>query len=179
MTGSIASRSIECGSCPASVMPPPSFCARSSTARSGRAPRVFDGENTGAADAWRKHPALNAEAVTPGYFRLMGIPLLEGRAFSEADGPKAPAVVIVSATAATRLWPGQSALGKRLYASYDRPAGDWQTVVGIVADARYRGLSEKSLDTLYKPYLQSEDPVQHFVVRPAGPASAFVGGLRA
>jgi len=140
---------------------------------------VLEGEDPRAPDAWRQHPALNSEAVTPEYFRVMGIPVIQGRAFSEADRPNAPAVVIVSATAAIRLWPGQNPIGKRLFASYDRPPGDWQTVVGIVGDARYRGLSEKSLETLYKPYLQSEDPVQHFVVRPAGPALGFVGGLRA
>jgi ABC-type antimicrobial peptide transport system permease subunit len=96
----------------------------------------------------------------------------------DTDGPTAPAVVIVSEAAADRLWPGQNPIGKRIFASYDRPPGDWQTVVGVVGDARYRGLGEKSFETLYKPYLQSIDPVQHFIVRPAGPSVAFVGALR-
>jgi predicted permease len=139
---------------------------------------VLEGEDPRAKDAWRKHPALNAESVTPDYFRVMGISLVQGREFTDADGPHAPAVVIVSQAAAERLWPGQTAIGKRIYTSYDRPPGDWQTVVGVVADVRYRGLGEKTLETLYKPYLQSIDPVQHFIVRPAGPAFAFVGGLR-
>jgi predicted permease len=140
---------------------------------------VLEGENPRAEDAWRKHPALNAESVTADYFRVMGIPLLQGRVFTDADGPNAPAVVIVSLAAAQRLWPGQNPIGKRLFASYDRPPGDWQTVVGVVRDARYRGLGEKTLETLYKPYLQSTDPVQHFIVRSEGATSAFVGGLRA
>jgi ABC-type antimicrobial peptide transport system permease subunit len=109
----------------------------------------------------------------------MRIPLLQGRGFTDSDDEKGPGVVIVSVSAANHLWPGQNPIGKRVFASYDRPTGNWQTVVGVVGDARYRGLTEQSLDTLYKPYRQSEDPVQHFVVRPGGPAFAFVGGLRA
>lgn len=139
---------------------------------------ILEGEEPRAEGAWRKHPALNAESVTPDYFRIMGISLLKGRAFTDTDGPDAPAVVIVSQAAAERLWPGQNPIGKRIFASYDRPPGDWQTVVGVVADARYRGLGEKTLETLYKPYLQSTDPVQHFVVRPTGRPLALVGGLR-
>ena len=139
---------------------------------------VLDGENPRAPDAWRKHPALNSESVTPGYFRVMGIPLRQGRAFTDVDRSDAAAVVIVSESAAQRLWPGQNPIGKRIFASYDRPPGDWQTVVGVVGDVRYRGLGEKSFETLYKPYLQSIDPVQHFLVRPAGPSVAFAGGLR-
>lgn len=139
---------------------------------------VLEGEDPRASDAWRKHPALNAESVTADYFRVMRIPLLKGRVFTDADGSNAPAVAIVSLAAAQRLWPGQNPIGKRLFASYDRPPGDWQTVVGVVGDARYRGFTEKSFETLYKPYLQSIDPVQHIIVRPAGPTFAFVGGLR-
>jgi putative ABC transport system permease protein len=139
---------------------------------------VLEGEDPKAPDAWRTHPALNSESVTEDYFRVMGIPLLQGRPFTSADRPGAPAVVIVSHSAAERLWPGQGPIGKKIFASYDRPPGDWQTVVGVVGDARYRGLGEKSFETLYKPYLQSTDAVQHFVVRPGGPIAAFVGGLR-
>jgi predicted permease len=140
---------------------------------------VLEGEDPRAREAWRKHPALNAESVTTDYFGVMRIPLLQGRGFTDSDDEKGPGVVIVSVSAANHLWPGQNPIGKRVFASYDRPTGNWQTVVGVVGDARYRGLTEQSLDTLYKPYRQSEDPVQHFVVRPGGPAFAFVGGLRA
>jgi len=140
---------------------------------------VLEGEDPRAREPWRTHPALNAESVTGDYFRVMGVPLLQGRGFTDADDEMGPGVVIVSLSAARHLWPGQNPIGKRVFASYDRPPGDWQTVVGVVGDARYRGLAEESLDTLYKPYRQSEDGVQHFVVRPSGPAFAFVGGLRA
>lgn len=138
---------------------------------------VLEGQSPRDRDAWRKNPSLNAEAVTPDYFNVMRIPVLQGRAFSERDTEASPGVVIVSLSAARRLWPGQNPIGKRLFASYDRPKGNWQTVVGVVGDARYRGLTETTLD-LYKPYLQSEDGVKHFFVRASESTSTFVGQLR-
>jgi hypothetical protein len=81
----------------------------------------------------------------------MRIPVLQGRAFTEQDTDDAPAVIIVSLSAGRRLWPGQNPIGKRLIASYDRPSGNWQTVVGVVGDVRYRVLTEATID-LYKPY---------------------------
>ncbi|MGH9372523.1 MAG: ADOP family duplicated permease, partial [Vicinamibacterales bacterium] len=125
---------------------------------------VLEGQSPRDREAWRKNPTLNAEAVTPDYFTVMRIPVLQGRAFSEHDTADSPPVVIVSLSAVRRLWPGQNPIGKRLMASYDRPKGDWQTVIGVVGDARYRGLTESTLD-LYKPYLQSEDAVKHFIVQ--------------
>jgi putative ABC transport system permease protein len=138
---------------------------------------VLEGQSPRDREAWGRNPSLNAEAITPDYFEVMRIPVLQGRAFSEHDTEKSPAVVIVSISAARRLWPGQSAIGQRLFASYDRPQGNWQTVVGVVGDVRYRGLTEPTFD-LYKPYLQSEDTVKHFVVRAAENPSTFVARLR-
>jgi MacB-like protein len=107
----------------------------------------------------------------------MQIPVLQGRTFGEHDGKGSSPVVIVSLSAARRLWPGQNPVGKRLMASYDRPEGNWQTVVGVVGDARYRGLTETTFE-LYKPYLQSEDAVKHFIVQASENPSTFLGRLR-
>jgi putative ABC transport system permease protein len=138
---------------------------------------VLDGQSPRDREAWRRNPSLNAEAITPDYFQVMRIPVLQGRAFSEHDTENSPPVVIVSLSAARRLWPGQHPIGKRLFASYDRPKGNWQTVVGLVGDVRYRGLTESTFE-LYKPYLQSEDTVKHIIVRTAENPSTFVARLR-
>ena len=66
----------------------------------------------------RTNPSLNAEAVTPGYFDMMRIPLLRGRPFTEYDTQDSDPVVIVSLAAARRLWPGQDPIGKNRIASY-------------------------------------------------------------
>jgi putative ABC transport system permease protein len=138
---------------------------------------ILEGQSPRDPDAWRSNPSLNAEAITPDYFEVMRIPVLQGRAFTEHDTRNSPAVVIVSISAARALWPGQNPIGKRVFASYDRPEGNWQAVVGVVADVRYRGVTVPTFD-LYKPYLQSEDAVKHFVVRAAGNPSTFVPRLR-
>jgi putative ABC transport system permease protein len=117
----------------------------------------------------KNNPGANYEAITPGYFEAMSMRVLRGRAFTNADDERAPQVVMVSDGLARRFWPGQDALGKRLIrpgAPMDqsgRPV--WSTVVGVVQDARYRGITDVRFD-LYVPYLQQQnDPVKHLMVK--------------
>jgi putative ABC transport system permease protein len=125
----------------------------------------------------KDNPGANYEAITPGYFETMRMRMLRGRAFSAADDQRGQQVVIVSDGFARRFWPGQEALGKRLIrpnAAKDangKPV--WSTVVGVVEDARYRGIADVRFD-LYVPYLQdSTSPVRHLMVRTAGDAMAL------
>lgn len=76
--------------------------------------------------------------ATPGYFKALGIRLLEGRTFTNSDRLGASPVLIVSASTARRFWPGQSALGKRI-----RPVWlkQWSTVVGVVSDVSQHSLT--------------------------------------
>ena len=137
---------------------------------------LLDGQSPKDRSAWRSNPTLNAEAVSSEYFSVMGIPVLQGRGFNQQDTRDSPPVVVVSLSTARRLWPGENPLGKRLMTNYDWPVGGWQTVVGVVGDVKYRGLTEATLD-LYKPYLQSDDAVKHFVVRTAN-AATLMASLR-
>jgi len=138
---------------------------------------ILEGQSPKDREAWRRNPTLNAEAVTPDYFRVMQIPLLQGRAFSDSDSADSAPVVVVSLSAARRLWPGENPIGNRLLASYDSPKGSWQTVIGVVGDVRYRGLTQVTSD-LYKPYLQSEDAVKHFMVTSSVDMSELIGRIR-
>jgi putative ABC transport system permease protein len=129
--------------------------------------------------------SVNWETATPGYFRAVGTRLLAGRAFTEHDTPEAPAVVIVSEGLARRCWPGQDPLGKRLVtggAKVDMSeAGlvvhEWQTVVGVVEDARYRGIQNPRFD-VFLPYSQGTASLSHVVVRTAGEPPALVPAVR-
>ena len=84
------------------------------------------------------------------YLERMGIPIVRGRAFSDADGADAPPVAIVSESVAQRYWPGQDPIGRRLQFT---PQFPWFTVVGVAADTRYRELTRDWL-TVYFPAKQ-------------------------
>ena len=120
------------------------------------------------ADAQARNPPANYEAVSPGYFATLRIPLVDGRLFADADGPDSGPVAIVSASMARRYWPGQRAVGKRLKPG---PAGGpqpWRTVVGVVGDVRYREWTAVRAD-FYVPYTQWNFPRMDIVVRSAAP----------
>ena len=106
-------------------------------------------------------PLLWAGAITPDYFHLMGIPLLQGRAFSDSDGEKAAGVVIVSAATAQKFWRGENPVGKHIRLVWDK---DWRTVVGVARDVRQFDLADRPLDwidgAIYMPYAQSMDANQ-------------------
>lgn len=98
-------------------------------------------------------PRLAIEVVTPGFFRAMGIELVEGRDFTDADyEPGAPGVYIVSESLARRFWPGTSAVGKEIIGG-ERPPKDgrWNTVVGVVRDIRREGLDVAPILGAYTP----------------------------
>jgi len=97
-------------------------------------------------------PLFWLNVVTPGYFRVMGIPLLSGRGFADSDISGAP-VTVVTAETARRYWPGQNAVGKHIRLLDDK---DWRTVVGVIADVRaydlHRNAPEWIDGTAYVPY---------------------------
>jgi predicted permease len=104
------------------------------------------------------YPAM-MDAVSADYFQMLGIPLLEGRAF----GPRElePFGVVVSKAAADKYWPGQSSLGKRLRrgAVADK-SFPWLTVLGVVADVKNEGLREQK-----RPAPDIYFPVTQFPLR--------------
>ena len=120
--------------------------------------------------------------VSPGYFKTMGMPLLGGREFTEADNETAPGVVVVSQSVARTLWPGQDPVGKRISMEDEPKPEDWLTVVGVVEDVKQRGLAQSSDAAIYQPYLQISSPffLSHmtFVVKTASPPESVASGIR-
>ncbi len=92
--------------------------------------------------------------VSPGYFRAMGIRLIAGRDFSQADDAAAPGVIVISRKVARTLWPDEDPIGQRLSMEDDPQPGDWLTVVGVVDDIRQQNLTRAAVAAIYQPYSQ-------------------------
>ncbi|PYV89642.1 MAG: hypothetical protein DMG05_13150 [Acidobacteria bacterium] len=105
----------------------------------------------------------NDRIVSPNYFQAMGIPLLKGRYFTERDGSKAPAVVIINETTARRFWPDSDPIGRHLIFKPERPKSC--EIVGVVADVKHSGLEAESGVELYRPCLQVPLLLMGLVVR--------------
>jgi len=97
-------------------------------------------------------PDAVPQQITPGALAAMGIPVLAGRAFTDADRPGSPLVAIVTRKFAEASWPGQDPLGKRFRLGGDSP---FMTVVGVVGDFRSRGFDDTPEATMFFPYAQS------------------------
>jgi putative ABC transport system permease protein len=100
--------------------------------------------------------------VTPDYFRVLDIPLLRGRAFTDADRAGAPAVALMDATAARKLWPSEDAIGQRIRYVWNH---DWITVVGVMGDVKRDSLSGSAEPSLYLPMSQSVGQEMTLIVR--------------
>lgn len=104
------------------------------------------------------------DAVTPGYFKTLGIPLLRGRDFTLQDSATSQPVVIISDTMARRFWPGKDPIGERL----GDVAPEGALIVGVVADVKARSLREPQGPMFYLPLAQFYWPRLSVVVRSPG-----------
>ena len=85
---------------------------------------------------------VGMHAVSPGYFRAMGIALLRGREISARDVPGAPAAAVINQKFAERVWPGQDPIGKQ-FRLFNPEKEQPEVVVGVVANVKTNGLEER------------------------------------
>lgn len=121
-------------------------------------------------------PRANYRSISHNYFRAMGIPLVKGRFFSEQDRDKSPPVAIVNETMATRYWPGEDPIGKRL--TIPLLGGVSREVVGVVADVKHSSLDTESGAEMYVPYLQKSFNFMAIVVRTSSDPLSMIGAVR-
>jgi putative ABC transport system permease protein len=114
--------------------------------------------------------------VAPGYFQVLGVPIVEGRDISEADY-NGPRVLIVSQAFARRHWPGESALGKRVRFGPPAANGPWHTIVGVAGDERHGSLKGEARPTVYLSYSPQLMPTQ-MVIRTSSDAAALIRTVR-
>jgi predicted permease len=102
---------------------------------------------------------IDPRAVSPGYFRILGIPLINGRMFTDADDDKAPRVAIVNEAAARGRWGSEDPVGKRI--SFNN-GETWVTIVGVVRNVKQYGLEKEPTEEIYSPVAQA--PFGSFLV---------------
>ena len=116
-------------------------------------------------------------AVSPDYFKAMGIRVLKGRTFTEADNQQGALVVIISEWFARRYWPNEDPIGKRLSVGINK-SGPGE-IVGVVADVKQLELAESVRPAMYTPFPQTPWPFMSIVIRTPGDPAALTGSLRA
>ncbi len=103
----------------------------------------------------RERPTANIAIVTPDYFKTIGTPVLEGRAFTDHDDDNGPPVVIVNRAFADRFFPGENAIGKRIEPGATSKRGIvMREIVGIVGNARQSALGPRPEPIYYFPFKQ-------------------------
>ena len=108
--------------------------------------------------------------VSPQYFKTVGMALLSGRAFTDADDARAPDVAMVNLSMARHQFPGMNAVGRRV--SLDK-GKTWTTIVGIVNDTRDYGLDASPTDRLYLAFAQTSPLAATLFARTSGDTTPF------
>ncbi|MGH9729121.1 MAG: ABC transporter permease, partial [Candidatus Acidiferrales bacterium] len=116
--------------------------------------------------------------VSPGYFRVMRIPLLRGRFFSRQDSPSHPNVAIISETLARRYFPNQDPIGRQMRFGFPPNSNVAREIVGIVGDVRDSALSRKPGPMMYVPFAQAPLWGGEVVVRSSLSASSVAAAVR-
>jgi putative ABC transport system permease protein len=120
--------------------------------------------------------SVMTNVVSPGYFNALLIDFLDGRNFDERDKINAQKVVVINQYMAQQLWPGESAIGKRLFIGPD--SHDGIEVIGVVKTGKYRNLAEDPRPFMYFPITQRRPGIMTLVARTNGDPRNFVGALR-
>ncbi len=119
---------------------------------------------------------LPLRSVTPGYFELLGLEVLDGRDFHAGDTDDAPAVAIINAALAERYFPDANPLGKRLWRrGREQPADQ---IIGVVANARTDDLTQAAEPEIYLSLWQAGAFSKHLVIRTEADPRATVGAVQ-
>jgi putative ABC transport system permease protein len=135
-----------------------------------------------------KEVGASYRVISSGYFRALGIPLVQGRDFNEQDTEKTTGVVMINQALARRHFASGDALGKQIRQGAVNSESPWLTIVGVVGDVRHAGLDAEPRPEMYFAY--SQVPIQgstsisrnsrriSFVIRTASDPAGLVSAVR-
>ena len=133
---------------------------------------TVEGRPSGPADA----PRAYSNVVTPGYFSVMGVPLLRGRDFTSQDRANTPRVAIVNETVARSEWPNESPIGRRITMRGSKTALE---IVGVVRSVKQDGLDKDPRPEVYVPHAQAAQGAMTYFVRTASNPAATMDAAKA
>jgi len=127
-----------------------------------------------------KWPSVNYRVVSPNYFRAMGVPVLQGRAYTDRDNQNAPLVMMVNQQLAREIFPDENPVGKRITFGGTNTDGQprWFEIVGVVANVRSVELREAPTAELYFSSQQDLWPAMSLVVRSSVEPSSLSASVR-
>lgn len=129
--------------------------------------------------AEKVYPDEEIRGITPEYFSVLKVPLLQGRFFNEGDQFEGPGVIIVNSAFAKKWFPTQEAVGKRITFNDPRkPDVKWLTIVGVVGDMRHRGLDLDPKPEYYFAHNQNPYRGMILTVRSAQDPRSLTSAIR-
>jgi putative ABC transport system permease protein len=119
------------------------------------------------------------QVISPGYFRVLRVPMTAGREFSSQDGVNTPRTLIISESMARRFWPGEDALGKRIKINDTGPEAPWFTIIGVAGDVPHFMFDRAPRSILYVSCFQSPRQSTSLAVLTKGDPMSAVAAVRA
>jgi putative ABC transport system permease protein len=155
----------------------------SSVAISSNAPLTTGSYTSDFAVAGRAREDYGSEIahrmVSPSYFATMRVPVLQGRAFTNADGPESPPVVIINQATADRHFKNENPVGQRItFDKYPDSTSTWRTIVGVVGNERGKGMAMEPVLESFVPLTQETPGYTNLLVRTDGDALSLAPGVR-
>jgi predicted permease len=127
-----------------------------------------------------EEPSAEVRVVTPGFFDALGLPVIRGRAVTDADRPGSQKVAVVNRAFADRFFPGEDAVGQAVALHWGDDAKDaMREIVGVVGNVHSAALADEPEPTVYAPAIQAPHHGMTLVVRSSGPLSSLTTPLRA
>ena len=126
----------------------------------------------------RDYPHPDVHIVSPGYATTLGVPLLRGRNFTDADNESAPPVGIINALLAKRYFSNDDPVGKRFMFGHPGKENSWIAIVGVIGDTRLYGLANPARLEVYIPLRQKPTSDMHLIVKSKIDSAALTSSIR-
>jgi putative ABC transport system permease protein len=125
-----------------------------------------------------EYPHPDVHIVSSGYLATLGVPLIRGRAFTDADDEKAARVGMINGLMARRFFPDGDSVGKRFMIGHPGDKNEWMTIVGVTGDTKLYGLANPARLEVYLPFRQTAASDMNLIVKSSVGDAALSSAIR-